>query len=87
MEFVPIIVSVHFSHSHLLFELADPEFVHPACITEMIIRPNESASDTTAGTNASPINSVILNEPSLSASQNHLSPKTYLMVKSGENIA
>lgn len=90
MELVPIIFSVHsglLPVVQLLFVLADHEFVHPECITEMMTSQNESAREITAGTNASPINSVILKEPSLSASQNHLSPRTYLIVKSGENIA
>ena len=54
--------------------------------TEMTISQKESASPTSAGVKASPINSVILNVPSLSTFEKP-SPMTYLRVKNGENIA
>ena len=77
-------VIVHFVPSHLLSGL--PVFdwdMSPA----MMMSQNESASETTAGTNARPMNSEILKLPSLSASQNAFSQRTNLIVKSGENIA
>lgn len=86
----PMIISVHSCvspcHVQVLFGLLLHELIGE-CMTDMMMSPNDSANETTAGTKARPINSVILNDPSLSASQNPLSPRTYLIVKSGENIA
>jgi hypothetical protein len=79
-----MILIVHVFHSHLLFGLSAQFGVWSAA---MITSQNESASETTAGTKASQMNSVILKLPSLSASPKALSQSTYFIVKSGENIA
>lgn len=76
---------VHVVPVHLLSLFFDP-FIGEIS-AETMMSQNHSARDTIAGTNASPMNSVILKLPSLSASPNHLSPRTYLIVKRGENIA
>jgi hypothetical protein len=49
--------------------------------------PNESANQTSAGTNASQINSLISKLSPFSFHQKIQSPTTYLRVRSGENIA
>jgi hypothetical protein len=51
-----------------------------------IISPNERVSHTIAGTNASPMNSLIVKLSSLSQ-PSRLDPATKRNVKSGENIA
>lgn len=56
------------------------------CMAHMITSQNESASHTTAGTNASPRNSFI-EKLSLLSHQNSAPPVTKCIVKRGENIA
>jgi hypothetical protein len=55
-------------------------------IIDTMTRPNDNASQTTAGTNASPINSFISNDSPLSF-PNTPSQRTYFRVMSGEKIA
>jgi hypothetical protein len=82
-----IIVIVQTLSLHELSGFGFPHQVRGEWSAAMITSPNDNAIDTTAGTNASPRNSDILKLPSLSASQNALSHRTYFIVKSGENIA
>ena len=83
-ELFPSGQSTMYIFSHPFFSQLSPAFGD--CIAPMIMSQNERQSPTTAGTNASPMNSVIFRESSLSA---HLkaSPRVYLSVKSGEKIA
>ena len=82
-QFSPFIIILSFVHDGV------PDVFVPAlgdCMAPMITSQNDKQSPTTAGTNASPMNSVIFSESSLSA---HLkaSPRVYFSVKSGEKIA
>lgn len=78
---------VHTSPSHLLFSFTTPFHESGLWRAAMITSQNESASDTTAGTKAKPMNCDMVKLPSLSASPNAFSPRTYLIVKRGENMA